>query len=169
MIKPQIIDLKEPIKIIGLKVDTDVTRIYHDAQQLVEQFERYKKANEIPNKRQPWAFAAVSKDFDEEKKTFSYLIGDVVTSLEEIPQGLIPFEIPAIKYAVFPIRPKSEFAWGEAIASIKKYAYTEWLPNSKYELAKIIDDVEYHDERSLRKENPESDLYVAVKEKTGIE
>jgi predicted transcriptional regulator YdeE len=153
MIKPRIFDLEEPIKIIGLKVDTDVTRIYHDAQQLVEQFEKYKKANEIPNKRQPWAFAAVSKDFDEEKKTFSYLIGDVVTSLEEIPQGLIPFEIPAIKYAVFPIRPKSEFAWGEAIANTKKYAYTEWLPNSKYELAKIIDDVEYHDERSLRRSN----------------
>ena len=42
-----------------------------------------------------------------------------------------------------------------------------WLPNSKYKPAKIIDDIEYHDERSLRKENPESDLYVAIKEKTG--
>jgi len=41
------------------------------------------------------------------------------------------------------------------------------LPNSKYEPAKIIDDIEYHDERSLRKENPESDLYVEIKEKTG--
>jgi len=134
---------------------------------LIKQFESYKKVNEIPNKKQPWAFAAVSKNFDEEKKTFSYIIGDVVTSLEEIPKGLIPFEIPAIKYAVFPIRPKNRFAWGEAIASIKKYAFTVWLPNSKYEPAKIIDDIEYHDERSLRKENPESDLYVAIKEKTG--
>ena len=106
-------------------------------------------------------------DFDEEKKTFSYIVGDVVTSLDEIPHGLIPFEIPAIKYAVFPIHPKNRFAWGEAIASLKKYAFTVWLPNSKYEPAKIIDDVEYHDERSLRKENPESDLYVAIKEKTG--
>ena len=134
---------------------------------MITRFEEYKKSNEIPNKREPWAFAAVSKDFNQEKKTFSYIIGDVVTSLEEIPQGLIPFEIPAIKYAVFPIRPKNESSWGEAIASIKKYAYLEWLPNSKYKPAKIIDDVEYHDDRSLRKENPESDLYLAIKEKTG--
>ncbi len=51
MIKSRIIDLKEPIKIIGLSVDTDVTRIYHDAQQLIDRFEKYKKENEIPNKR----------------------------------------------------------------------------------------------------------------------
>jgi len=53
------------------------------------------------------------------------------------------------------------------LSAYKKYAFTAWLPNSKYEPAKIIDDIEYHDERSLRKENPESNLYVTIKEKTG--
>jgi predicted transcriptional regulator YdeE len=29
----------------------------------------------------------------------------------------------------------------------------------------VIDDFEYHDERSLRKSDPEIDLYVAIQEK----
>lgn len=166
-IEPQIIDLKVPIKIVGLAVDTSTTKAYHDIPRLVEQFENYKKEKEIPNKKRPWAVAAVSKDFDEEKKTFSYIIGNVVTSLDEIPQGLISFEIPAIKYAVFPIMPKDSSAWGEAIANAKKYAYTVWMQNSIHEQARIIDDFEYHDERGIRRSNPEADLYVAIKTKSG--
>jgi predicted transcriptional regulator YdeE len=73
------------------------------------------------------------------------------------------FEIPAIKYAIFPVRPRNRFGWGLAIANAKGYAYTVWLPASGYEPAGVIDDFEYHDERSTRKQNPEIDLYVAVK------
>jgi predicted transcriptional regulator YdeE len=94
-------------------------------------------------------------------------MGDVVTNIVEIPEGMISFEIPAIKYAVFPIRPKNRFAWGCAISKMKKNIYTEWLPNSNYEQAGQIDNFEYHDERSTRKKNPEIDLYVAIKEKMG--
>ena len=107
----------------------------------------------------------MSKDFDKESGTFTYIIGDVVTSLEEIPAGLLSFEIPAIKYAVFPVRPKNRFGWGVAIGNAKRYAYDVWLPNSEYEPAGAIDDFEYHDERSLRKGSPEIDLYVAIREK----
>ena len=111
------------------------------------------------------AFAAISKDFDEDAQTFHYIIGDVVTSFEEIPVGLMAFEIPALKYAIFPIRPKNRFGWAVGIVSTKKHIYSEWLPNSEYEPAGIIDDFEYHDDRSVRKNNPEIDLYVAIKEK----
>jgi predicted transcriptional regulator YdeE len=48
---------------------------------------------------------------------------------------------------------------------VKRYAYTVWLPNSGYELAGAIDDFEYHDERSTRKNDPEIDLYVAIRQK----
>jgi AraC family transcriptional regulator len=75
------------------------------------------------------------------------------------------FEIPAITYAVFPVRPKNKRGWGMAIANAKGYAYTTWLPKSGYEPAGVIDDFEYHDERSTRERSPEIDLYVAIKRK----
>jgi AraC family transcriptional regulator len=164
-IQPRIVDLEQPIKIIGMAMETDMSRIYRDVPSLGKQFREYKRTHEIPARKQPWAFAAVSKGFKRETGTFSYIMGDVVTSLEKIPAGLMSFEIPAIKYAIFPVRPKNRFGWGLAIANTKRYVYNVWLPNSEYEPAGTIDDFEYHDERSVRKSNPEIDLYVAIREK----
>jgi predicted transcriptional regulator YdeE len=139
-------------------------RIYCDVPSLGKRFRKYKQIQEIPNKKQPWAFTVVSKGFDKERGSFSYIKGDVVTSLENIPAGLKSFEIPAIKFAIFPVQPKNRSGWGISIANTKRYAYNVWLPNSEYEPAGAIDDFEYHDERSVRKSNPEIDLYVAIKE-----
>jgi predicted transcriptional regulator YdeE len=90
-------------------------------------------------------------------------MGDVVATAEDPPAGLVAFSIPAQRYAIFPVRPRSRFGWGPAIASAKRYAYNTWLPNSGYRSGDFIDDFEYHDERSLSKADPEIDLYVAVK------
>jgi AraC family transcriptional regulator len=81
------------------------------------------------------------------------------------PEGMTAFEIPALTYAVFPVRPRNKAGWGMAIANAKGYAYTAWLPKSGYEPAGVIDDFEYHDERSTRERSPEIDLYVAIKRK----
>lgn len=148
-----------------MTIHTDIRRIYRDVPALGKQFRKYKKAYDIPNTKRPWAFAAVSKGFDKASGTFSYIMGDVVTRIDTIPSGLVAFEIPAQKYVVFPVRPKSRWRWGIAIANTKRYAYTEWLPNSQYKPAGEIDDFEYHDERSVRKRDPEIDLYVAIREK----
>ena len=163
--EPRIVDLKQPIKIMGMAIETDTKRVYRDVSRLGKRFEKYKREHEIPNTKQPWGFAAVSRDFDEKARTFSYMMGDVVVSLEQVPAGLTGFEIPAGKYAVFPVRPKNRLGWGFAIANVKEYAYTVWLPGSEYEPAGTIDDFEYHDERSTRKRNPEIDLYVAIRHK----
>jgi AraC family transcriptional regulator len=148
-----------------MAVDTDMKRIYRDVPALGGQFKKYKKTHEIPFKQAPWAFAAVSKDFDRAKGTFSYIMGDVVIRQDAIPAGLTAFEIPAIRYAVFPIRPKNRLGWGIAIADAKRYIYNVWLPQSAYAPAGGIDDFEFHDQRSVRKSNPEIDLYVAIREK----
>jgi AraC family transcriptional regulator len=164
-VQPRIVDLEQPIKIIGMAMDTDMSRIYRDVPSLGKQFREYKQTHGIPAKKQPWAFAAVSKGFDRETGAFSYIMGDVVTSLEKIPAGLVASEIPAIKYAIFPVRPKNRLGWGLTIANTKRYVYNVWFPNSEYEPAGVIDDFEYHDERSVRKSNPEIDLYVAIEAK----
>lgn len=161
--EPRIVVLEQPIKAVGMSIDTDVRSIYRDVPRLGKRFAQYKKAHPIPNKKQPWAFVAVSKGFDQKARAFTYTMGDVVTSFEQVPENLTAFEIPPGSYAVFAVRPKNRFGWGIAIANVKRYAYETWLPGSGYEPAGTIDDFEYHDERSTRRKNPEIDLYVAVK------
>lgn len=162
--EPGIVTLKEPIKMIGVSTRTGMKTIFKDAANLGQRYKQVKDQNLIQNKRSPWGFVAISKDF-QGTESWTYLMGDVVNTLDQVPAGLESFEIPAITYAVFPVHPKSKFAWGITIGRTKKYIYTDWLPNSQYEAdPSILGDFEYHDERSLGKK-PEIDLYVAIKEK----
>jgi AraC family transcriptional regulator len=163
--QPRIVDLDRPITIVGISVDTSLKRIYRDVPALGRQFKELKKAHPIPNKKEPWTFAAVGRGYDLATGAMTYMMGDVVTSAADVPEGMVAFQIPAIKYAVFPVRPKSRLGWGLAIANAKGYAYTVWMPGSGYEPVGLIDDFEYHDERSTRRRNPEIDLYVAIKPK----
>ena len=55
--------------------------------------------NPILHKKEPWAFVAVSKDYNKDKGTFKYIVGDVVTKVDSIPIGLQYYEIPALTYA----------------------------------------------------------------------
>jgi predicted transcriptional regulator YdeE len=162
--EPKIVTLTEPIKMIGVSTRTGMKTIFKDAATLGQKYKQVKDQGLIENKKAPWGFVAISKNF-QGTESWDYLIGDVVNTLDHVPAGLECFEIPPSTYAVFPICPKSKFSWGITIGRTKKYIYTEWLPPSKYEADPcIVGDFEYHDERSLAKK-PEIDLYVAIKEK----
>jgi predicted transcriptional regulator YdeE len=160
--EPEIVTLQEPIKFVSLSVKTDVKKIYRDAAQLGKDYAQFKKTNSIPNLKDPWAFVAYSKDFDEKTRSWEYIMGDVVINLDSVPEGLNGYEIPAGKYAIFTIKSKFKLLWGLEIARMKKYVFGKWLPNSQYESTGT--DFEYHDQRSTGK-NPSIDLYVAIKEK----
>jgi predicted transcriptional regulator YdeE len=122
--EPRIVDLEKPITIIGMSVDTTLKSIYRDVPRLGKQFKELKEAQPIPNTKEPWAFAAVSRGYDPATGAMTYMMGDVVTSAAEVPEGMSAFEIPAITYAIFPVRPKNKAGWGMAIANAKGYAYT---------------------------------------------
>jgi predicted transcriptional regulator YdeE len=161
-IEPKILTLQEPIKLVGMSAKTDVKNIYKDASKLGKDYSQFKKTNNIPNLKDPWAFVAYSKDFDEKTRSWEYIMGDVVTSLDSVPEGLNGYEIPAGKYAIFTIKAKFKVLWGLEIGRMKKYVFEKWLPNSKYESTGT--DFEYHNQRSTGK-NPSIDLYVAIEEK----
>lgn len=162
--EPKIVKLKDPINMIGVSIRTTQKTIFKDAVTLGNEYKKVKEQGIVINKKTPWQFVAISKDFIGDE-SWEYLMGDVVTNLDSIPTDLKSFEIPPITYAVFTIKPKSRFAWGISIGRMKKYIYTEWIKNSGYELDnKVIGDFELHDERS-EQPNPEIDLYVAIKEK----
>jgi len=162
--EPKIVVMKEPIKMIGVSMRTGMKTIYQDAAKLGKLYKEVKEQNLIRDKKEPWGFVAISKDFHG-IDSWDYLMGDVVNKLDSIPQGLQAFEIPAMTCAVFPIRPKSKFSWGITIGRMKKYIFTEWLPGTGYESdSTIVGDFEYHDARSTGKK-PEIDLYVPIKKR----
>ena len=161
--EPQIVDLPAPITIVGMSVDTTLKRIYRDAPDLGREFKALKDQYSIPHLLQPRVLAAVSRGYDPLPGALTYELGEVVTQVDEVPEGMQVFTIPAITYAIFPVRPKYRFAWGLAIANVKGYAYTAWMPGSGYEPAGLIDDFEYHDQRSADSHRPAIDLYVAIK------
>jgi predicted transcriptional regulator YdeE len=163
--EPEIVTLRESIKFVGLSVKTDDKKIYKDAAKLGKDYSQFKKTHKMPNLKDPWAFVAYSRDFDEKTRSWEYIMGDVVTSLDFVPEGLKGYEIEPGKYAIFTIKPKFGFLWGLEIGRMKKYVFTEWVPKSKY--TATGSDFEYHDERSTGK-NPSIDLYVAIREKNKL-
>jgi len=161
---PELMTFDKPVQFVGLAINTSNQDIYKDVAKVASAFIKIKKAHPIPYTKDPWAFVAVSLDYNKETTKFTYIVGDVVSKTGKIPEGLKAYEIPALTYAVFPIRPKSKFAWGITMGRMKRYIYTEWLPQSGYEPADSIGDFELHDHRSLGK-HPEINLYVALKDK----
>ncbi len=161
--EPKIIKLDQPIYVIGLEINTDNKAIYQDVSKVAIQFNTIKKTYPIPNLKEPWSSINISKDYNPEKGTFTYVVGDVVTRVDSIPPGLKSYEIPPLTYAVFPIRPKSNIAWGITMGRMKKFIYTEWLQSSTYKPSDSFGEFELHDERSLGK-HPEINLHVAIKE-----
>ncbi len=162
--EPKIITLDQPIYVIGLEINTDDKAIYKDVLKVATQFNAIKKNYPVTSLKEPWASINISKDYNPEKRTFTYVVGDVVNVIDSIPPELNSYEIPPLTYAVFPIRPKSKIAWGITMGRMKKFIYTEWLPNSDYRPSDSFGEFELHDERSLGK-HPEINLHVAIKEK----
>jgi predicted transcriptional regulator YdeE len=162
--EPQLVTLTEPLRMMGVSTRTSVKTIVRDAGNLGQRYRKVKQAGLIQNKREPWAFVAISKGFCEDGG-WDYLMGDIVTDFDNVPSGLTCFEIPAKKYAKFGLHPSAVVFWGISLGMLKRYIYTEWLPNSGYIADNsILGDFEYHDQRSLSKK-PEIDLYVSIREK----
>ncbi len=162
---PRIVKLDAPIKMIGVSIMTGLKTIYKDAARLGNEYRKIKNQGLIQNKKTPWAFVAISKNFSSDNKSWEYLMGDVVTTFDDVPKDLIAFEIPAKTYAVFTMRSRFRFLWGPTIGLTKKFIFTEWLPNSGYEVdSSILGDFELHDERSTAK-RPMIELYLSIKER----
>lgn len=161
---PKIVKLEDPILLIGLEIYTSDKAIYKDVGKVAADFNTLKEKHPIPHLKEPWASVFVSKNYERENRTFTYIAGDVVTRVEMIPDGLRSYEIPALTYAVFRIQPRSRIAWGITMGRMKRYIFTQWLPSSGYEPSELIGDFEWHDDRSLGR-RPEIQLYVALKEK----
>jgi AraC family transcriptional regulator len=81
---------------------------------------------EIGSVADPHTAYGISANTDSETGEFDYLAGLKVSSAEEIPEGMVRWEIPEGTYAVLPCTLPT-------IGETFKYAYHTWLPQSGYE------------------------------------
>ena len=98
----------------------------------------------------------ISANMDESSGEFDYIAGFEVTSSKEVPEGMVSFEVPESKYAVFSTTlPRI----GETFDN----AHHTWLPQSGYQPTRAPE-FEAYDER-FDPQDPESlfDLYIPVK------
>jgi len=91
---------------------------------------------------------------------WTYFPAVAVSSLQEIPESMLGKSLPASKYAVFTVTGRLA-----KIGEMFKYAYMEWIPASRYEVAHLFD-FELYDERYHGDvDDSVVDIYIPVKEK----
>lgn len=97
----------------------------------------------------------ISANMDENTGEFDYVAGFEVSTAEEIPEGMVRFEVPGGKYAVFSTTlPKI----GETFHN----AYHTWLPESGYQAAGGPEFEVYDEQFDSQDPSSEFDLYIPV-------
>ncbi len=95
---------------------------------------------------------------DKNAKEFDYIAGVLVTDESFIPDGMVYYEIPANRYAVFTHKGPLD-SLGQTFGNIFK----KWLPENNLKLAPA-DEIEWYDERfKFGEPDSEMDILVAVK------
>ena len=89
----------------------------------------------------------------EENDVFEYVAGIAVTSVENVPEGMVSWEVPAQKYAVFPCTLPT-------IHEAYHYAFETWLPQSGYRRAEGPD-FELYD-ATFEPDVEDSQLYIYI-------
>ena len=98
----------------------------------------------------------ISTNMDEQSGEFDYIGGFEVGRGQEIPEGMVRFEVPGGKYAVFRTTlPRL----GETFL----YAYRTWAPQSGYELTGDPDFELYGEEFDPQDPASEFDVYVPIR------
>ena len=120
-------------------------------------FLRIRKDLKWKNEKVGYGIEFYTEEFQKEKKWF-YIAGQEVDNLDNIPTSMTGKVIPAHAYAVFTSKGSRE-----ELIKMFHYAYHEWLPKSKYEIADWYD-FEYYDERFKGMDNPDTeiDIYIPV-------
>jgi AraC family transcriptional regulator len=95
----------------------------------------------------------ISDGMDPDTGEFDYVAGFEVSGVQEVPEGMVHWEVPGGRYAVFRTTLPN---LGETF----KYVFYEWLPQSAYE-HRPGPDLELYDE-TFNAEDPSSEFEVYV-------
>jgi AraC family transcriptional regulator len=159
IMEPKIVT-KDEVKVIGMR--------YYGANQNNEIPQMWSEFNqripEIKNIKPDGAAYGICTELDvpleelTDEHEFEYIAGMEVTSLDEIPEGMVGKVIPAHKYAVFTVKGIQN------IGPTYHYIYGDWAKETEHELDKAPD-FEYYDERFDPNTPNDSELalYIPIK------
>ena len=148
--EPKIVS-KEAFSVVGISIRAHIDK--HDIPQLWAQLGS--RVREIPHLVQPGVAYGLSTSFDPETGEFEYVAGFGVEQVEDLPEGMGSWDVPAATYAAFtctlPTMPEAY-----------KYAYETWLPESGYQRAHAYE-FELYDE-AFDNQNPDSEFafYIPI-------
>jgi AraC family transcriptional regulator len=99
--------------------------------------------------------------FDSEyKNSFCYFAGFEVSSVEEIPKGMMIKKVPTSKYAVFSYKGNEEM---KKFYGTLDFIFGNWLPKSGYELLHEVDMIEIFTESYKNGDEMEYDICIPLK------
>ena len=95
----------------------------------------------------------IEDNFDSNTGEFDYMAGMEVSQVEDLPDGMGVWEIPAQTYAVFPCTLQT-------LMETYQLAYQTWLPNSNYQRS-LGPEFEYYNEQ-FKSDQPDSPMYIYI-------
>ena len=146
--EPQIVS-KPAFIVVGLNVRSKNEN--NEAAQVWEAL--MPRSGEIKGMVNPQVGYGVCGNYDQASGEFDYLAGMEVSSAVDIPDGMVEWDIPASKYAVFACTLPT-------IGQAYDHAYKIWLPASGYQHADGPE-FELYDE-SFDPQDPSSVLYIYI-------
>ena len=158
--EPKIVT-KDGFKIVGMKIFGENTNdeIKELWNKFIPRIDKIKhRLNKDITKDISYGMCYPSEEMNESGE-FEYIASVEVSSLGDVPQGMVGRTIPRQKYAVF-----THKGVVDRIKETYKYIYGTWQPKSGCELVRAPD-FEYYDERfdADNQEDSEMDIYIPIK------
>jgi AraC family transcriptional regulator len=110
---------------------------------------------EIKNIAHEHVAYGISANMDESTGAFDYVAGFEVSSAQDLGEGMVRFEVPGGKYAVFATTLPG---LGETF----QYAYRTWLPQSGYQPTGGPDFEVYDEQFDPQDPNSVFDVYIPI-------
>lgn len=120
-------------------------------------------APKVPNKDQSHGLGIYMSTKELlEKGENRYIVGNEISQVEEVPEGMVTETISSQKYAIF-----THIGPIFRIVETRRYINEDWLLNNpRYERVPFGAEFEWYDQRfSLVSEDSELDLYIPIQEK----
>ncbi|WP_438431597.1 MerR family transcriptional regulator [Gorillibacterium sp. sgz500922] len=160
-------ELREPRFIVGRAVRVPYNR-YEEKQRLIDEligrFFGDGEPSLIPNRRVPAVGFGLVCECEEDMSLGTYLIGVQVTSLDEIPDGMRSFTLPAGRYArtVFQASDR-ETLTSSALEGAYDFLHNQWLPQAGHPLTERLTAEVYADDRMEDPFHPEMELWQLLR------
>jgi predicted transcriptional regulator YdeE len=120
----------------------------------------------IPNRVTPAAAFGLVCECEKDMSMGTYMMGIQVTCLDEIPEDMCSFILPAGLYARVTFQASDrETLTCSVLEGAYDHLYNKWLPESAYTMAEMLTAEVYVEDRMEAPVNPEMELWQPVMRK----